>query len=87
MRSLVLIFTVLVTGSAIAMVYFRHEHRLTYVALQEAQERRDELNVEWSQLLLEQSTWSIHHRVEVEANNRLGMVVPEPDQIIVLRAK
>ena len=87
MRSLVFIFAVLVTGSAIAMVYLRHEHRLTYVALQEAQERRDELNVEWSQLLLEQSTWSIHHRVEFEANSRLGMVVPEPDQIIVLRAK
>lgn len=87
MRSFVFIFAVLVTGSAIAMVYLRHEHRLTYVALQEAQERRDELNVEWSQLLLEQSTWSIHHRVEVEANSRLGMVVPEPDQIIVLRAK
>ena len=87
MRSLVLIFAVLVTGSAITMVYLRHEHRLAYVALQEAQGRRDELNVEWSQLLLEQSTWSIHHRLEVEANNRLGMVVPEPDQIIVLRAK
>ena len=87
MRNLVLIFAVLVTGSAIAMVHLRHEHRLTYVALQEAQERRDELNVEWSQLLLEQSTWSIHHRVEVEANSRLGMVVPGPDQIIVLRAK
>ena len=87
MRSLVLIFTVLVTGSSIAVVHLRHEHRLTYVALQEAQERRDELNVEWSQLLLEQSTWSIHHRVEFEANNRLGMAVPEPDQIIVLRAK
>ena len=87
MRNLVLFFAVLVTGSAIAMVHLRHEHRLTYVALQEAQERRDELNVEWSQLLLEQSTWSIHHRVEVEANSRLGMVVPGPDQIIVLRAK
>ena len=87
MRSLVLVFIVLVTGSAVAMVYLRHEHRLAYVALQEAQERRDELNVGWSQLLLEQSTWSIHHRVEIEANKRLGMVVPEPDQIIVLKAK
>lgn len=87
MRSLVLLFLVLTTGSATAVVLLRHEHRLAYVALQQAQERRDELNIEWGQLLLEQSTWSIHHRVEIEATKRLGMVVPEPDQISVLRAK
>lgn len=87
MRSLVLLFLVLTTGSATAVVFLRHEHRLAYVALQQAQERRDELNIEWGQLLLEQSTWSIHHRVEIEATKRLGMVVPEPDQINVLRAK
>ena len=87
MRSLVLVFLILVTGSAVAVVLMRHHHRLTYVALQAAQERRDELNIEWGQLLLEQSTWSMHHRVEVEANKRLGMRVPKPDQIIVLRTQ
>ena len=87
MRSLVLVFVILVTGSAAAVVFMRHQHRLAYVALQEAQEQRDELNIEWGQLLLEQSTWSMHHRVEIEANKRLGMRVPAPDQIIVLRAQ
>jgi cell division protein FtsL len=84
MRSLVGILIVLVTASAIAVVYMRHQHRLSYVALQSAQQERDDLNIEWGQLLLEQSTWAMHRRVEAEANRKLGMVTPNPDQIMVI---
>ena len=87
MRSLILISLALVAVSALSMVWLRHEHRLNYVALQQAQEHRDLLNIEWGQLLLEQSTWAIHHRVEVEANKRLGMVLPLPHEIVVLRGQ
>ena len=87
MRSLVLVLLVVVTLSAVAVVYMRHQHRLAFVALQEAQETRDQLNIEWGQWLLEQSTWSIHHRVETEAGRKLGMVVPDPDHIVVLGAQ
>ena len=87
MRSAVLTCTVLVAISALGVVWLRHAHRLTYVALQQAQEQRDQLNIEWGQLLLEQSTWAMHHRVEVEESKRLGMVFPQPDQITVLRGK
>ena len=84
MRSLILPLLVLVTVSAILVVYVRHQHRLSYVALQQAQKFRDDLNIEWGQLLLEQSTWAIHNRVETEANRKLGMVAPEPDRIVVI---
>ena len=84
MRSFLGALIVLVTVSAIAVVYLRHQHRLSYVALQSAQQARDNLNIEWGQLLLEQSTWSMHHRVEAEANRKLGMVTPDPDQIVVI---
>ena len=87
MRSLVLLSLVLVAASALSVVWLRHEHRLNYVALQQAQEQRDLLNIEWGQLLLEQSTWAIHHRVEIEASKRLGMVLPVPDEIVVLRGQ
>lgn len=87
MRSVILVSLVVVAISALSVVWLRHEHRLSYVALQQAQEQRDRLNIEWGQLLLEQSTWAIHHRVEVDANKRLGMVVPQPDEIIVLKAQ
>lgn len=87
MRSLILVSLAMVTISALSVVWLRHEHRLSYVALQRAQEQRDQLNIEWGQLLLEQSTWAIPHRVEVEAGKRLGMFVPQPDKIIVLKAQ
>ena len=87
MRSLILPLLVLVTVSAILVVYVRHQHRLSYVALQQAQKSRDDLNIEWGQLLLEQSTWAIHNRVETEANRKLGMAAPEPDRIVVIGAQ
>jgi cell division protein FtsL len=84
MRSLIFLCLALVTISAMVVVYVRHHHRLSYVALQQAQQSRDDLNIEWGQLLLEQSTWAIHNRVETEANRKLGMVAPEPDRIVVI---
>ena len=84
MRSVLGLLVLLVTVSAIGVVYMRHQHRLSYVALQHAQQSRDDLNIEWGQLLLEQSTWAMHHRVEAEANRRLGMVSPQPDKIVVI---
>ena len=84
MRNLVGVLILLVTVSAITVVYLRHQHRLSYVALQRAQQVRDDLNIEWGQLLLEQSTWAMHHRVEAEANRKLGMAAPDPDRIVVL---
>lgn len=87
MRSVVLIMLVAVSVSAISVIYLRHQHRMTYVALQHAQDVRDQLNIEWGQLLLEQSTWAGHHHVESEARTRLGMSVPAPEKIVVLRAR
>lgn len=84
MRSLVAVLIPLVTVSAISLVYLRHQHRLSFVALQQAQQTRDDLNIEWGQLLLEQSTWAMHHRVEAEAGRKLDMITPSPDQIVVV---
>jgi len=87
MRSLIIASLALVVISAIAVVYVRHQHRLSYVALLQAQQSRDDLNIEWGQLLLEQSTWAIQNRVETEANRKLGMVIPEPSRIEVIGAQ
>jgi cell division protein FtsL len=54
------------------------------MALQEARHYRDELNIEWRKLILEESTWSVHDLVERNARRKLGMIVPKPDQVLVL---
>jgi cell division protein FtsL len=43
-----------------------------------------DLEVEWGQLQLEQSTVAAHVRVEKLARDRLGMKAPAPGQIIAI---
>lgn len=71
--------------SAFAVIDARHENRVLFAHLQQLRHRRDALNVEWSQLLLEQSTWSTHARIEQMATRKLDMVVPKHVEIVVTR--
>ncbi len=86
MRSIIAALLALVIISACALVYVRHQHRVTFVALQELLQQRDQLNIQWGQLLLEQSTFSFHHYVNTTARARLGMRLPQPEAIITLDA-
>lgn len=86
MRSIMAALLALVIISACALVYVRHQHRVTFVALQELLQQRDQLNIQWGQLLLEQSTFSFHHYVNTTARKRLGMRLPQPEAIITLDA-
>ncbi|MFP4146886.1 MAG: cell division protein FtsL [Halorhodospira sp.] len=76
---------VAVLASALALVAVQHEHRTAFVAMQEEIERSDRLREEWSMLQLEQSAWAGHSRLERVAGERLGMELPERDDIIILK--
>ena len=72
-------------ASAIAVVFARHEHRQLFIALSKLEKARDELNIEFGRLQLEQATWAESNRVDQVARNRLGMVFPQADEIVVVR--
>ena len=72
-------------ASAIGVVYARHQHRLQFVALDKLTRARDELNIEFGRLQLEQATWAESNRIDQVARNRLGMVFPQTDEIVVIR--
>jgi cell division protein FtsL len=63
--------------SALQVVNTRYETRLLVIQLQEMKSQRDELERDWTRLLLEQGTWNTHGRVEEIAGKRLDMMVPE----------
>jgi len=63
--------------SALQVVNTRYETRLLVIKLQDMKSQRDELEREWTRLLLEQGTWNTHGRVEEIAGKRLDMMVPE----------
>jgi len=61
---------------ALALVTSQHKARKHFVELQKQQEVAKQLEVEYGQLQLEQSTWAMHSRVEKIAVNILHMRVP-----------
>lgn len=62
--------------SAFQVVMSRHEARKLFVEIQVLEKTRDDLNEEWTRLLLEQSTWATDVRIETIARNELGMRPP-----------
>lgn len=74
-----------VMGSAIAVVYSKHLNRSLFVELQKLQTARDGMNVEWGQLQLERATFDDHSEIERLARDRLGMVLPAPTDIEMVR--
>ena len=81
---LVLAFAVVCVMSALALVYTKHESRRLFVELETLTHERDELNIEWGQLQIEQSTWATHARIEQVATDDLALVRPIASEIFVI---
>jgi len=71
-------------GSAAAAVYIKHRSREMFVELERLDTRRDNLEIEWGQLQLEQSAWSTHAFVERVASAKLHMAMPPPKEIEIV---
>lgn len=68
-------------GSAAGAIYSKHRARELFVELERLNARRDNLEIEWGQLQLEQSAWSTHAFVENVAGAKLKMAMPPPKDI------
>jgi cell division protein FtsL len=79
------ILLVMVMSSAFAVVYSKHKSRKLFVELQQVRKQIDELNIDWGRLQLEQSAWSAHGRIESIARKKLGMRLPEANEVIYIR--
>ncbi|HUO82679.1 MAG TPA: cell division protein FtsL [Gammaproteobacteria bacterium] len=84
-RSGMLVLWLALAASGIACVYAKHESRKLFVELQRLEAARDELNIDWGRLQIEQSTWSTHGRVEALAREQLDMSTPGPAELVVVK--
>ncbi len=84
-RVLIVVLVLANIVTAIGVVYARHEHRQLFVELAGLEKARDELNIEFGRLQLEQATWAESNRVDQLARTRLGMKFPETSDIVVVR--
>ena len=82
---LLFVLGISVLGTGVAVVYARQQHRQAYVQLTRLQKQRDELNIEFSRLQLEQATWAETNRIEQVASERLGMSFPATPELIVVQ--
>ncbi len=74
-----------VVVTAIACIYTRHESRRQFTHLQSLIADRDNLEVEWGKLKIEQSTWSTHGRVEQLAREKMQMLNPVQKDVTVVQ--
>ena len=86
---LTLVLIVAVLASAIVLVSVRQMNRLAFYQVQKLERQRDDLAIEWRQLMAEFSTWRLEHNIENEVRGEHRMEPPASEQIntIYLAAK
>ena len=83
------VVTILILGlavllSAYGVVVSKQETRQQFQKLVALQDDRDELDIEWGQLQLEQSAWATHGRIESEARHILQMKLPRVGDAVLV---
>lgn len=81
----IIVLYVLVLASAVGVVFSKHESRKLFVQLQAMQKERDQTQIEWGRMQLEQSTWATHSRIERLARKELDMTIPSAENVIIIR--
>ncbi len=84
MRLFTLLAAVAVVGSAFMVIYSSHSCRQLYASLQTLEADQWYLQEDYSRLLLEQSAWASHYRVEKVATSKLKMQPPAVDDLKVV---
>lgn len=79
-----LILLLLAVTSAIGTVTSNHRARKMFAEIEHEQSRMRDLEIEWGQLQLEQSTLASHARVEKIARDKLHMKAPGAGQVITI---
>jgi cell division protein FtsL len=84
MTRLNLLLVLIAVVCAIGVVTSQHKARKLFSELEQEQGIAKQMDIEWGQLQLEQSTWAMHARIEKIATNYLEMQVPDASRIQVV---
>ncbi|REL36608.1 cell division protein FtsL [Thalassotalea euphylliae] len=78
------VLLVAVVLSAFSVIYFTHVNRQTTSELEVLLTERDELDIEWRNLLIEQNSLAEHSVIERKAAKMLDMQRPDANSEVVL---
>jgi len=79
-----LVLLAILVACAVSLVASRHQSRKLFVELEREQARARAYEIEYGQLQLEQSTWSMPARVEKIARDQLRLQVPGPGRVEIV---
>ena len=71
-------------ASALGVVATTQVVRRDVNSLETLRREASQLQVQWGQYLLEQSTWAAYGRVENAAVSELNMMAPTPEEIVMI---
>ncbi len=74
----------MVIGSALTVIYVKHESRILFAELRDTQKLQDQEIIEWGRLQLQNSTLATHSNVESRARKILKMRLPDHVQVVQL---
>ncbi len=78
------VLLVMVVVSAFSVIYYTHVNRQTTSELEILLSQRDELNIEWRNLLLEQNSLAEHSAIESKAKKLLKMKRPDSKSEVII---
>ncbi|MDJ0779614.1 MAG: cell division protein FtsL [Gammaproteobacteria bacterium] len=79
------LLVILVVGSALTVVYVKHESRVLFAELRAVQKAQDLQVIQWGRLQLQNSTLATHSNVESRARKDLKMRLPEDVELVRLQ--
>jgi cell division protein FtsL len=75
----------LVLGSALTVVYVKHQSRVLFAELRAIQKQQDREVIHWGRLQLQNSTLATHSNVESRARRDLKMLMPDGVELVRLQ--
>ena len=75
----------LVIGSALTVIYVKHQSRMLFAELRTIQKQQDQQVIQWGRLQLQNTTLATHSNVESRARKDLKMRLPDDVELVRLR--
>ena len=75
----------LVLGSALTVVYVKHQSRVLFAELRGIQKQQDQQVIHWGRLQLQNTTLATHSNVESRARHDLQMRIPDKVELVRLQ--
>jgi cell division protein FtsL len=82
---LMYLLSIIVVISAFSVIYFTHLNRQTTSGLEVLLTERDELDIEWRNLVLEQNSLAEHSTIETKARKLLQMKRPNINSEVIIK--